>query len=438
MRLAERTLEIGPITTEWYKSSPKDRSLATNIQLGRILTVFFGIDTIGLYRRLISDQLFSREEADEIDAHFLKASKRVYRLPRQTDPQEFYLQQHRGAIAAIRYFGELVPELAGEWEQKDEIPELSDRPSDLLRLLAKPAKDIDRKLAYEAQRHAALMYQLGMINARTLNGRLRTVLADTNRLLNSKLFEGPEGHGDPIFLESFHDDETNEVVGFPDRDDRRPLTAHLKRTKLVVRNTRELGAIRTKSRKKDDTVAMIKSWEKALSNGGTIHIDNAVQDSIGREFVLMDDNIPPEQFADLVVSAIESAAGGDPDHWQIPKIVKVEQDDKADQDRGQAVEQSFNARRKIWFANIPTPIEFKFYNRETYLNSILEVGKRSNETGLYMGRAHDLFQLRRCRNAVRVPFPEEMYTVSDYDLNMAFVNRSKQIAYGLRVMHKAG
>lgn len=438
MQIADRNAEVGPITTDWFKSLPGERQLATNLQIGRVMTAFFGMDAISLCRRLMANMSFSREEADVIDSYFLKSSKRIYKLPRQTDPQEFYLQQHRGALAVVRYFGELVPELAGEWESKDEIPDLSDRPSDLLRLLAKPASNIDPKLAYEAQRHAALMYQLGMINARTLNGRLRTVLSDTNRLLNSKLFKGPEGHGDPTFLESFHDDETNEVVGFPDRNNRRPLTAHLKRTRMVVRNTREWGAVRTKSRKKDDSVAITKSWEKALGNGGTIHLDNAIQDSIGKEYVLMDDSILSEQFADLVVSIIEAEAGVRSDLWEIPRIVKVEKDDKADNDRGQSVVPSFNARRKIWFENIPTPIELKFYDRKTYLNSILEVGTRSYETGLYMGRAHDLFQLRRCRNAVRVPFPEEMYPISDYDLNIAFVNRSKQVAYALRAMHKAG
>lgn len=431
-----REIEIGPITTEWYKPWVDDRSFMVNLQLGRvrILTEFYGRDIFNLCRRLVAGTTLSREETAAINAHFLSSSKRIYNLPKQTNPQEFYLQQHKGALAVIRYFGELVPDLAVEWELKDEIADLSERPSDLLRLLFQSPDNIDPILAYEAQRHVTGMYQIGMVNARTLNGRLRTVLSDVNRLLNGELFVGPEGHGDRIFLESFHDDETNTVVGFPDRNDRRPLTAHLKRIPMDVRQTRGAGAVRTRSRKKDDSVAIIKSWVKALENGGTIHIDDAVQDSIGREYVLMDDSIPPEQFADLVVSVIESGAGSD--LWEIPKIANVEHDDEADEDRGQSPEPSFNARRKIWFEGIPTPIELKFYNRETYLNSVLEVGTRNIETGLYMGRSHDLFELRRSRIVVRVPFPQEIYPISDYDLNAAFVNRSKQIAFGLRARYK--
>lgn len=432
-----KEIEVGPITTDWYRPWSEDRSMATKLGRLRVLTAFCGSDTISLCRRLVTGGYLTREEAEEINANFFKSTRRIYKLPRGADSQGFYLQQNKGALAVIRYFGKLVPELAGEWELKDEIADLSDRPTDLLRLLTRPAETVDLVLAYEAQRHATLVYQIGMINARTLNGRLRTVLSDVNRLLNKKLFKGPEGYGDQMFWESFHDDETNQVVGFPDRHDQRPLTAHLKRIPMVVRRTQEVGVVRTSSRKKDDSVAIMKSWVKALNNGGTIHIDDAVQDSIGREFVLMDDSIPPQQFAELVVSIIEAEAGGNSDLWEIPKIAKKEKDDKADADHGQSSEPSFNARRKIWFENIPTPIELKFYNRETYLNSLLEVGTRDPETGLYMGRAHDLFEPRRARNVVRVPFPEEIYPVSDYVLNTAFVSRSKQVAYGLRAMYKA-
>ncbi len=426
---------IGLISTEWYKPCPKDRSLLTNLQLGRVVAEFYGKSAIGLCKGLIAGGTFPKEMAEEIDKHALRSSSRVYKLPDRTDPQEFYLQQQKAAIAVIRYFGELVPELAGEWELKDEIADLSDRPSDLLRLLSRPPASIDPILAYEAQRHAIISYQLGMSNARTLNGRLRTVLSDVNRLLDEKLFIGPEGHGDRIFLESFHDDETNQVVGLLDQNDRRPLTAHLKRIPITVREIRDVGYIHTSSRKKDDTIVILKSWIKAQGGSGRVHIDDAVQDSMGRIYVLMDDNIPPEQLADLVVSTIESNIGSD--LWEIPNITKVEKDDRAGTDHGQSSEPNFNARRKIWFENIPTPLELIFYDRETYLNSRFEVGTRNPETGFYMGRGRGQFELRRGWQASKIPFPKEIYRVDDYACNAAFVNRSKQVAYGQRMMYKA-
>ncbi len=159
---------------------------------------------------------------------------------------------------------------------------------------------------------------------------------------------------------------------------------------------------------------------------------------MGRIYVLMEDSIQPEQLADLVVSTIEAHAGSD--LWEIPKITKIEKDDQADVDHGQSTEPDepkFNARRKIWFENIPTPYELIFYDRETYLNSIFEVGTRDSETGFYMGRGRGQFELRRTWHASKIPFPEEIYHVDDYACNAAFVSRSKQVAYGQRMMNRA-
>ncbi len=433
-----RQVEIGSITTDWYKPWQKEERLSRSaISRLRVLAGFCGRDTLGLCRKLMTGEALSREVAEVLNINFFESSKKIYKLPKKTDSQGFYLQQNKGAVAAVGHFGRLVPELASKWEMKDEIADLAERPSDLLRLLTSPSQKIDSVLAYEAQRHATLIYQIGMINARTLNGRLRTVLSDVNRLLNQKLFKGPEGHGDTTTVKSYHDDETNEVVGFQDRGDRIPLTAHVKHIEWTVRKTGEFGLVRTSSRKKDDSDAIAKSWAKARNNGGIIHINDAVQDSIGREYALLDDSIPPEQFADLVVSIIQAAAGEESDLWEIPKISKVETDNQVDASRGQAVRPSFNARRKIWFENIPTPIELKVSNRETFLNAELEVGTRDPETGLYNGIAHDLYRLRRDRPIVDVPFPQVVYPVDEYKINTAFVNRSKQESFRLRNMYKA-
>lgn len=429
---------IGYISIDWYKPYAEDRSFMTNIQLGRTLAEFYGKEAIQLSRELLAGGTFTTEKAREINDQVFRSGKKIYRLPKLCDAQDFFMQQQKGAIAAVKYFVELVPELAGEWELKDEITDLSDRPSDLLRLLSRPPGSIDPTLAYEALRHSIMLYQLGMSNARTKNSRLHTVKTDINRLLDEKLFAGPEGHGEKFFIESFHDDETNQVVGFPNQGDHRPLIAHLKRIPLTVREINGIGYVHTSSRKKDDTIVLLKSWIKAQENGGKIHLDEAVKDSMGRMYVLMDDSVPPEQLADLVVSTIESHAGSD--LWEIPKITKKERDNKTGDDHGQSSQPdkpNLNDRWNIWFENIPTPYELIFYDRETYLNSRFEVGTRDSETGFYMGRGRRLFDLRRAWLASKIPFPQEIYCPDEYARNAAFVSMSKQIAYGLRMTHKA-
>lgn len=436
-------VEIGPIETELYKPGSLDRFFVDDSLLGRVTRRFCGGKTINLCRRMMAggdSSGFSEAEAKTIDTYFFRSSRRIYNLPKEWTPQTFYSQSRYEAITAIQYFGLLVPELAEDFELRDEIAQLSDRPSDLLRLLASPPKSINPTLTYETQRHAIVQYQLGMIKGRALNEGLRNILSDVQQLLNEELLEGPVGDGEHVFLESFHDDETNQVVGFPDRNDRRPLTAHLKRLRLVVRKIPEVGSVHKKPREKAWGPTIVKSWVKALKNGGAVHVNDAIQDSIGMRFVLMDDSVPPEQLADLVVSAIKSGIESrlESNHQRkIPNIAKVEKDDETGTDHGQSTEINFNARRKIWFDGIQTPIELIFYNREVYLNSRFEVGKRNPETGLHMGRSHDLFDLRKVREIVRVPFPETIFPVSDYDLNAAFVNRDKQVAYGLINMYKA-
>ncbi len=441
---------IAPITPEWYKPyNPQagkrsgDRSLVINVQLGLAIGRFYGKDAISACMNLAPKMDLPTEVADAINDHFFEASRQIYNLPgSRTFSQSFYMEQHKGAIAVPEYFGKLVPELKASFELKDEIKRFSDRPSDLLRKLSKvPPIEIDPTLAYEVRRHAILLYQLGIINSRSLKGRLLTVLSDIQNLLNQKLFVGPEGHGEDALLQSFHDDESNTVVGFPDRGDRRPLTAHLKALSLVVRRVDGMGVVLTGDRKKDDKVAIIKSWVKALDSGGRVHIDKAVQDSIGMTFTLMDDSVKPEELADLVVSVIQSGVEASlvsKGSRKIPRIMEVEKDDFTDADHGQSPQASFKVRRKIWFKGITTPVELIFRDRETYLNSELEVGERDPETGLYLGRAHDLFELRRALRVVRVPFPEEVYDrLTDDRLYNSFVSQSKQVAFRLRSMHKA-
>lgn len=440
--------QIGPIAIEGYRPHFEEESFVVNPHLESIAVNHFGETSIAICRKIAAtNTTFSRKETKQINEFFLRSSKEIYHLPDWTHPQSFYMERKKAAIAGIQYFGQLVPELEEDFELRGEIAKLSDRPSDLLRYLTSPVSEdplkrgaISQTLAYEAQRHAVLHYQLGIIESRALNAELCNLLADVQVLLNERLFAGVMGKGDPFIMESYHDDQTNRVVGFPDHGSERLLTAHLKRKRITVRNVPEIGLVHKKDREKELGPTIAKSWVKALNNGGVVHIDEALQDSIGMRFVLMDDTVPPKQFADLVISVIQAGVDArlDSNHpGALSKIVQVEDDPDTDTDHGQSSELNFNARKKIWFEGVSTPMELIFYDRETFLNSELEIGTQNSKTGLFMGRAHKLFELRRAREVIRVPFPKEIYPVDDYILNKAFVNQSKQVAYGRLNMYKA-
>lgn len=411
--------QLTPITTEMIRyAGTKDRSIETNKNLLGLLADILGKGSLRFCRTMRNGGVLSEATAQEIDMSVLASIQHRYGLPDLSHAQEFYLQQQKPAIEVVGYYGDLLPEVAEDVELKDEVALLSERPSDLIRLLFRKPESIDPTLAYEIHRHTLLSIIAGQINARTRSERLRTVLADAHHLLNEQLFEGPEGAGQRIFSRSFHNDETNTVVGFPDRGDQKPSTAHCKYIPFIVRSIPGMGLVYTSSRKKNDGVAIIKCIAKAKTNGGVINI-NYVQDGIGMIVASIDDKVTPEQLAKRVVRVLESGSR---------KVIKVEEDDDIGKDHGQSNERSFNARRKIWFEGASTPIELIFYDRETYLNSRFEVGIGNDETGLYMGRSHKLLELRRARLAAPVLFPESIYP----KLDIFFANRSRMVAHELR------
>ena len=416
--------KMTPVTLEMFRPRAEDRSDKTNEHIARLLGLFSGKGSLRIYKGMRTGGVLSDEVAQEIDGHALRSIKKYFHLPEGSDPQEFYLQQQKQAIGLIEYYGEILPEERQNLALKNEISLLSDSPSDLLRLLSRSPGNIDPTLAYEVHRHALTLCISGLVNARTKRGRLHTVLSRVHQVFNERLFEGPEGAGSRFLLESIHDDETNEVVGFLDDNKPIPPTAHLKRIPHIVRKIPDAGLVYTSPRKKDDRIVLVKSIAKSGNNCGTINVESDVLDGIGIMAVLMENRVTPEELAERTVSIIESDSRN--------KVKKVETEDQTGTDHGQSPKYRHICRR-LWLEDVPSPIELIFRDRENYLNSILEVGLRNSETGLYMGRAHELFELRRASQAANVLFPEEIYPV---DLISAFVKRSRHVARVLRDRYK--
>lgn len=213
--------------------------------------------------------------------------------------------------------------------------------------------------------------------------------------------------------------QPNVVVGFPDGHKHFSANSHLKRIPTTVREIPDVGLVYTSPRKKDDRIAIVKSVAKALKNGGKINMKDDVQDVIGMKFVLLEPSVQPVQLADRVVSVLASAFNH--------RLMKIENDDCAGLDHGQSADIKFT-RRQVWLADMPVPIELMFYDLENYLNSLLDVGIKDSEGGLYNGRAHRLLELRRALQAAPVFFPTEVYPL---DLRRYFIDRSASIAQDL-------
>lgn len=419
---------LPPVTLDMLRPS-EDRSLDTNLRLLRFIGCFTGRGSLTLYRWIRKGWDLSDEDAQEMNYYIHCSIKSHYKLPQGTSPEEFYLNARKGPRRLIEHVGDLLPELKQSFELKDELINSSENPSDFFWYLSRPPKLIDKTLEFELQRDLVLSHISALINARTLRGKSRTVLADIQKLFIKGLFAPPIGGGENFFLESVHDDETNEVLGFREDMDHIPLTAHLKRRRFTVRTIPNIGYVYTSPRKKDDWTTMIKLLNMAQYTNKPIDISLA-QDCIAMMFVPMDPHQDPEEVADRVVSVMQSG----------PKeIDHIDRENNVDTYGGQASNFTFGDRRKIWFRDDPVPFELVVQDATRYLNSELEVGTRDRETGIYNGRAHILREYKRLIPILPLLFPPEIYDRDPevrLDLDKVVVNRMQLVAQERREMYK--
>lgn len=420
--------EVRPtgIPIEAFNPLSDERGLGNNLNIGRLLGEIAGRGRLRLMKQLRYGKVLSNLEASRLDRHAFSAMREHYRLPAEIDIQEFYMQHQKNALAVPGKLADFLPEIES-WELKDEITMLSDRPSDLFRYLSRPPENIDSTLAYETHRHALLLHISFMLNARTLNGRLRTRLSDVHHTLNRDFFEGKEGSGDRVVRESVHDDETNTSIGLPGDFKSIPATAHIKQVPFTARTLKEGGYVYTSPRKKDDRTAIIKAILKGREKG-IISTDVGVLDPVGMIIVALDNRVEAKELAEKAVKILIIDDNLD--------IDEIEDDDETEVDHGQSNAVNFDARKRLWFTNVPVPVELIFYNLSTYLNSRYEVGERDKNSGLYMGRAHSLFEIRREREVAPIIFPEFVYPDTGRDSERAFINKSKTEAETLREMHR--
>lgn len=425
-----------PITLRNFR--PAEVGARPDIQEIRLLRQAIGKERLYVCRGMQAGEDLSWEEAIAINVHALDSLRVRWGLPEGCDMQECYMQAQKNAIGVIKYYMTRLPEIAEDAGLKDEVDTISERPSDLMRLLFRKPESIDSTLSYEARRLTYLMDISGQINARTRNVGFRTILSDIRSALYRRgLFEGPEGTGKPIILESFHDNNTNTVMGFTDSGQKMPQTAHLKKNPFTARSIEGVGLVSTSYRKKDDRIAIIKALAKAKDNkakgkGDVISIDNDVIDGMGIMFGLLEDRVTPAEFIERVVALIDNHPI-ETESGQL-KLIDAKPDNNSGTDHGQAEEPSFNERRQLCFEGISIPVELIVSNRETFLNSRLEVGKRDSESGFHKGRSHELFENRRAFEVSDVLLPEEVYRP---DFHAAFINRDKLIARDSRARHRA-
>ncbi len=428
--------KLVPVTIGMFR--PEEcRTLGDKHNVAALLESFIGK---GAFRRhLVLKQRgnIAEDEIEEITSGTLNNISGRYGL-RELDynPRRFYLDAQRGAKTFINYFGKLIPELAQSLQMKDEVGLVTDYPGRMYRYLSRPADSLDQMVAYEAQRHAIATVMGADYLAADARGKLGSVLAAVHDRLNINLFKGVEGSGDPQMFSSYHDDDTNDVVGYPGQTSKR-ITAHEKKYEKNVRSIEGRGYVLTEPREKGSDVTLVKSIAKAKSpeNKGVIDITRDIEDGIGMIFVPMDPAVKVEELIEKVLQAV-GPVGTEikmPGEEKMLKIQKIKLEPTRERDRGQSP--TLKSRViKIWFEGISSPIELFFMDRNNYTNSLLEVGQRDQVTGLHQGSSHELYDIRRVSEVVRVPYPRERYPIP---IEEALVRRDMSIAQDLRRRYRA-
>jgi hypothetical protein len=280
-------------------------------------------------------------------------------------------------------------------------------------------KPLDPNYIQQINRHVLLTRIIAEGAARNINGKLDEELSDINDFLDEHLYTDPyigQRRRESFFAQ--HDDKTNTVL---EMGTEIKVGTHTKRHIFPVRTMVGERPVYAEIRKKDPISEGLKSLKKAVAfNKGWVDVTGDVQDNTGMQIVALDGG-PIDPLMDNFVDVLAGYPAG---------IRRIEEDDDVNKGGGQAENTRFR-RLQIWIGDMPVPFEVKFEQVDDHLNSQVEVGEKSPKTGLYSGRAHSLYELRRIHDVMPILFPRALYKV---DTLTAIKQRMDKKAQELREM----
>lgn len=352
-----------------------------------------------------------------VDKGFGDRVHNIYGLNGHYDsPHSFYEQQRGVANGVMAYVPETAFPRRYRERIKNELQVLYDTPSERLKMLADPT--VDDKLKFEAVRQMVLAHASALLNARSLNGTLNRRVGLLHQHIGEQIYSGKRGRTYERRFASYHDPDTNTVLGVGEVSDVASSPVVTKQHSREARHITGLGFVYTNMRLKNEAVATVKSLYKAPDAGGFVNPD-AVQDSAGIMYTALGDRPMVDKLVDRVAQAVEA----------YPDTVNVVEDHQTGNDHGQNNGVEFQ-RLQVHLKDTPVPIELMFYALPDYLNSVYEVGERDPQTGHYTGQAHDLFAIRRVARVLPFLYPKYIYKKLDY--GAAVRERMEEVAQDLR------
>lgn len=358
-----------------------------------------GIEFYRQARDLGSSNGIDNSLRDQAERHFFRRLRSRYHLPRWVNPLHFYKECETDATTSITELVGKFPGLQQTLELAEEAKVWTEHPTDALKMLAWSDQDMPPRTRFELIRREILADSVGQINSRVTSDQPRNVVLDALLVLNKQVYERA-GDGDPYESHSYHDVVTNTFKGIVKNGNLPPGSIERKHPFTVRTAKGGIGPIYTCSRLKEADSTVFKALVKAnrKENGGVVNPDD-VLDNSGILYVVMDET-KLHPFVGKVLEALQ--------HHHPRGVVSIKGDNNAGTDRGQAPRLNFQ-RWQLTFRDSITPLELQFYKLGDYLNQIYEVGKKDRQSGYYLGRAHELYDLRRIADLLNRLFPEVFY-----------------------------
>lgn len=380
----------------------------------RLLSDFYGPDAVGILRESIRDGKYPKD-TDSLDQYFLNRIKDIYDLPDSVNPQEFFNERLEVANSAVRYVADTLSPY-GMVDLNSRVSTIHPSPFDRLSLLGSRQRSdgtirhAGQRQQFETIRQLQLAHTAAMIKARSLRGTpVNKRLAEIQQVLDDELYTGGEiGDTDDFESFAFHANETNRFLKFQPSPDKKPTShAHIKRHTSSFRLTDRYGYVLTNFREKEEKVATIKAWRKAIGNGGVIHPLEAVKDNAVIMLVAMGgDKGVPEGTITFLHDSVKEILEANFDSFE-----GLTEDNYTNGYLDQSAGVKFT-RSQANFSDLPVPVELMVYEYEDFINSRFHVGNFDQSRRTFDGQAHRIYEHNRLLDIVPLFYPVSIYDQS--------------------------
>lgn len=426
-------IERPKLTFEMFQAGLRGGVAAT-----RVFKEFFGTEDYDFFKRANSEGVDIPEIARR------RVDRRVYdKVRTMFDVMGSKISFWRKAIGlandSVNYARNILfPDQDRQATLTTNIDWSDRRPSSALEILTTPTRMIGEQCRYEQGRQLGLALLCAELMKGDENGEANAMLSRVNKFFEKKLFQGRKGDPKRYETFSYHDPETNKLVGFsrqyPDPDfDKRLWVKSLVHPVRMVRVGSALGTTEGSiptlydPREKETGAAVIKALHRSLKedmvqpNGGMIEPSRYWGDRLGVRLVLMEGDRP---LRDKLTADLEGL------FWGFDGVYQIKPDDDVDPKNGQSNRVEFR-RRQIYIKGLKHPFEMIIQLHEHYLSQLYEVGKFEPAIGMHNGVAHDLYKFDTVARVAEYLWPQAIFGI-----DLAAEKKSSSFEYAARLGRK--